>query len=140
MSTVLWSNLLEDGKVCSDESDKLALYKHAEKLDALSAKLGLGSFLDICDTTDARFNSGDIKLPAGMESTDEVMATEGVWISAKDAEKLLTGLLTHIKHQRIRFGLLSNDHDGIVEELAEALNYAKSAKSPEAKFNFSVVA
>jgi hypothetical protein len=139
VSTVLWSNLLENGKVSSDESDKTALYKYADKLDSIAKKLGLGSFLDICDTTDVRFNNGDFELPAGMESTDEVMAKEGAWIPANDAEKLLAGILTHVQQQKIRFGLLSNNHDEVVQELSEALNFVKTAKSSETRFNFSIV-
>jgi len=34
MSTVLWANVLSAGRVKSDQADHLALYKHAEKLDA----------------------------------------------------------------------------------------------------------
>jgi hypothetical protein len=139
MSTVLWSNLLEDGIVHSDESDKPALHKHAEKLAAISQQLGSTSFLEICDTTDVLFNTGAIELPTGMETSNELMAIEGVWLQVGEAEKLLTSLLAHIQQQNIRFGLLSNDHNLVVAELTAALAYVKSAKSPAAKFNFSIV-
>lgn len=139
MNTVLWANLLEDGKVTSDEEDKYALYKHNSKLDRISKKLGLSSFAAICDTTDLKFNLGDDELPKGMESTNEIMALDGVWISAKDAEKLIADLLDHVQANQVRFGLFSNDHNAVVEELLETLSYVRSAKSPLAKFNFSVV-
>lgn len=139
MSTVLWANLLQDGIVSSDEDDKYALYKHTDKLDRIAKNLGLSSFAAICDTTDAQFNLSDEALPDGMESTNEVMALKGVWISAAQAQGLLSGLLEHVQKNQTRFGLFSNDHDAVVEELAQALSFAKSAKSPLAKFNFSVV-
>jgi hypothetical protein len=139
MSTVLWSNLLEDGIVRSDESDKPALHKHAEKLATISQQLGYTSFLEICDTTDVLFNTGSIELPTGMETTEELMAVEGVWLQVGEAEKFLTSLLAHIQQQNTRFGLLSNDHNLVVAELTAALAYAKSANSPAAKFNFSIV-
>lgn len=139
MSTVLWANLLVSGQVASDESDKFALYKHTDKLDALSRKLGLGSFIDICDTTDLRFNADEFELPEGVESTDEVMATQGAWLEVASAIKLLEGLLTHLRQNKIRFGLLADNYEHVLSELAEALAYAQTAQQSDAKFNFSIV-
>lgn len=139
MSTVLWANLLVNGQVTSDESDKFALYKHADKLDAISRKLGVGAFLDICDTTDLRFNADEFELPDGVESTAEVMATQGAWLEVAQAIRLLDGLLTHLRENKVRFGLLSNDYEHVLSELAEALVYAQTAQPSAAKFNFSVV-
>ncbi len=139
MSTVLWANLLQDGIVTSDEDDKYALYKHTDKLDRIAKNLGLNSLAAICDTTDAQFNLSDEELPKGMESTNEVMALKGAWISAAEAQSLLSGLIEYVQKNQTRFGLFSNDHDAVVEELAQALSFAKSAKSPLAKFNFCVV-
>ena len=138
MSTVLWTNLLVNGEVTTDEADKYALHEHSDKLDDLGKKLGLGSFNDICDTTDLRFNMDEFELPEGVESTSEVMAKEGVWVEVAQAVRLLDGLLTHIKEKKVRFGLLSNDYDQVVEELTEALAYAREAPAG-AKFNFCVV-
>ncbi len=139
MSTVLWSNLLINGEVSTDEADKYALHEHIDKLDALSKKLGLGSFNDICDTTDLRFNmDDDFELPEGVESTNEIMAKEGVWVEVAQAVRLLEGLHAHLTQDKVRFGLLSNDYDQVMEELAEALAYAKAAPA-DAKFNFCVV-
>ena len=139
MSTVLWANLLVSGQVASDESDKFALYKHTDKLDAISLKLGLGSFLAICDTTDLRFNADEFELPDGVESTNEVMATQGMWLEVSQAVRLLDGLLKHLRQNKVRFGLLSNDYEHVMSELGEALAYAQTAQQPGAKFNFSVV-
>lgn len=139
MSTVLWANLLVSGQVTSDESDKFALYKHTEKLDAIGRKLGLVSFLEICDTTDLRFNADEFELPDGVESTNEVMATQGAWVDVAQAIKLLDGLLTHLRQNKVRFGLLSNDYEQVLSELSEALTFARTAQQSDVKFNFSVV-
>lgn len=138
MSTVLWANLLVDGAVQSDESDHWALYKHADKLDALTKTLGLPSFLDVCDTTDLRFNADEFELPPGASSTNEVMAVSGVWLPIDDALKMLKALLAHIQSHGIRFGLLSNQHAEVVEELQEVIAFAQSTSGAQ-KFNFGIV-
>jgi hypothetical protein len=71
MSAVLWANVLIGGVVRSEEQDRRALYRHADKLDAITKQLGLPSFLAICDSTDARVNTEDLDLPEGMASTNE---------------------------------------------------------------------
>ena len=68
------------------------------------------------------------------------MAIDGVWLDVPQAIRLLDGLLAHLRQNKIRFGLLSNDHEQVLEELAEAFAYARSAKSADAKFNFCIVA
>ncbi|GAA5080886.1 hypothetical protein [Lysobacter panacisoli] len=139
MSTVLWANVLRDGVVRSEEQDRGALYKHADKLDAIAKKLGLPSFLSICDSTDARYNvDEDLELPEGMESTNEVMAVSGAWLARTDALSLLEGLLTHIRAEKTRFGLLSNQHDAVVEELDGVLGFLRGESGAE-KFNFAIV-
>ena len=139
MSTVLWTNLLVNGEVRTDDSDKYSLHKHADKLDAIGRKLGLGSFHDICDTTDVRFNTDDLALPEGMTSTTELMAVQGAWIDLPRAIALLDGLLSNVQQNNVRFGLLRNDHDDVVAELSEALEFAKTGDPSVATFNFSIV-
>jgi hypothetical protein len=139
VSTVLWVNRLADGKVTSDDADYAALYKHADKLDSLSKALGLPSFQGLCDTTDVRFNNDEFELPAGMESTNDVMALQGVWLPARDAIAMLAALRAHIVDKKVRFGLLANQHDSVVTELDAVLAFAKAGQTPESKLNFSVV-
>jgi hypothetical protein len=139
MSTVLWVNLLSDGKVTSDEVDYLALYQHLDKLDALTRTLGLPSFEALCDHTDLRFNNDEFELPPGMSSTNEVMAIDGVWLPIGDAIAMLDALRSHIVDGKIRFGLLSNRHDEVVSELTDVLAFARNSQAPDAKLNFSVV-
>ena len=94
MSTVLWANTLIDGRVESDESDSCALYWHSKKLDRLTNQLKLTSFISTQDFTDMRFNVSDDDLPEGMESTDELMAGQGVWVSGADAVLMLESLIS----------------------------------------------
>lgn len=138
MSTVLWANVLVDGSVRSEQEDRPALYKHAEKLDSISKSLGLPSFLATCDQTDVRFNLEDLALPEGMESTNDVMAVSGAWLSRMKAISLLQGLLAHIQSVNTRFGLLQNQHGAVVDELSGALAFLQAETHAE-KFNFSVV-
>lgn len=139
MSTVLWANYLHEGRVTSDESDKYALYKHSKKLDQITRKLGVNFFLDAQDTTDVEFNVSDKELPEGMKSTDELMAIEGVWLESDAAIAMLDALIAEVRDKNIRFGMLPNSHNNVVEELEESLKIAKEAASRSAKFNFSVV-
>lgn len=139
MSTVLWANILIDGTVETNESDLYALYKHAKKLDKLSKKLGTIGFVSTHDFTDVQFNLSDDELPDGMESTTEVMATSGVWVSGADAASMLESLMAHISSKNIKFGLFSNDVEDVLAELEESLKTAKKASNANGMFNFAVV-
>jgi hypothetical protein len=136
---VLWANLLVDGIVQSDQEDRYALYKHGDKLDDLCKTLGLPSFIELCDTTDLRYNNDDLELPPGIESTDEVMATQGAWIATPEAIRMLEALLAHIRTKGTRFGLVSNQHTEVVTELSEVVAYLQANATTAQKFNFSVV-
>jgi hypothetical protein len=140
VSTVLWANALVDGVVTSDESDKHALYKHADKLDEICRGVLQRSFKDLCDTTDLEYNlSDEDELPQGMTSTNELMAARGKWVAAAEAVELLTAMIHEIASRKTRFGLLKNDHDAVLAELRESLAHAQDASAKGGKFNFSVV-
>lgn len=140
MSTVLWANhLFDNGEVISDESDKWALCKYADKLDELAGTAKVEPFSSLLDHTDFQFNMGDDELPEGMESTNELMARDGVWKSASDALAILNALFAVITAGKPRFGLMKNNYDEVVAELSESIAYAKKASESGARFNFSVV-
>lgn len=139
MSTVLWANLLVNGVVTSDESDKAALHRHVDKLDGLFLRAAGLSLLSFCDSTDLEFNLGDDELPEGMTSTSEMMALSGKWITATEAVRAITAALAEIEARKVRFGLLRNDHDAVVAELKESLAYAASTTAADARFNFCIV-
>ncbi len=139
MSTVLWANVLENGRVNSDGSDKYVLYKYSEKLEKLTSQLNVVGFASVQDFTDMQFNLSEENLPDGMESTDEVMAVKGVWVSGVEAVEMLEKLINHISENKVKFGLFSNDHKEVINELKESLVIAKNAKNINGKFNYSVV-
>ena len=138
MSTVLWANCLVGGEVCSDQEDRAALYRHAKKLDAISRSLRLPSFMAAWDETDMRYNLQDLELPAGMTSTHEVMAADGTWLARADALAMLEGLHAHIREAKPRFGLLSDQHATVMDELAGVIAFVRSQPDAE-RFNFAVV-
>ena len=139
MSTVLWGNVLVHGKVTSGETDHLMLYKHAEKLDSIARALQLPGFLTICDTTDQRFNLDQVALPAGMASTNELMALRGSWMAAAEAVSYLSQLRDYVVARSVRFGLISNQQSQVVAELNDVIGFLKVQGSSAEKFNFSVV-
>ena len=139
MSSVLWANLLDGDRVVSDEKDKYALFKHSKKLDRLCHKLGVSSFLAAQDFTDYQFNVTQQDLPAGMDSTDDLMAQNGNWIAAQDAVVMLQQLMGHIDDNRIKFGFFSDDREQVLAELEESLQTAQEANRINGRFNFSVV-
>ena len=138
MSTVLWANLLHAGRVSSEEADKYALYRHSKKLERLSQKLGVSSFLSALDFTDYQFNLSDEDLPDGMTSTDELMARDGAWMGAQDAIEMLEQLARHIESNNVRFGFFSDDREQVLRELEESLEVARKADRVNGQFNFSV--
>ena len=139
MSTVLWANMLHEGRVVSDDRDKYALYKHSKKLDKLTRKLGVTSFLAAQDLTDAQFNLVDDPLPDGIESTDELMARSGTWLAAQDAIEMFAELIAHIRDNPVKFGLFRDDREDVLRELEESLELARKADAVNGQFNFSVV-
>jgi hypothetical protein len=78
-------------------------------------------------------------LPDGIESTDELMAADGVWTDAGVAVDTLEQLLATIQEKHIVFGGKDDAHDAIVQELEESIAYAQEAAAVNGKFNFSVV-
>lgn len=141
MSTVLWANSLVSGEVISEEVDYYWLYKYQSKLDRLCKALGLTPISDFCDTTALVFDALDEPLPDGDSSTNDMMAREGLWISATEATTVLKRILNHITEEKINFGLLGKDFSQVVDELHQSAKFADATASqnPAAKFNFCVV-
>lgn len=139
MSAVLWANYLVDGKVVSEESDYLALYQHLDKLDEICLKLEITPISKMLDSTDMEYNTLDMELPQGMESTDDIMAVNGRWVSADEAVETLDALKVYLIEHYPHIGLLHNATPDIITELEEAIDWAMEAESQSAKFNFSAV-
>ncbi len=80
-----------------------------------------------------------LEMPEKYESTDEMMAEQGIWIEASEALDILEKLLSHIQSNKIRFGLIKNSHDEIVEELQSSIKFAQNSAETGAKLNFAIV-
>ena len=139
MSTVLWANYLVDGQVVSEEADYPALYHHVDKLDEICHKLEIIPISDMVDSTDREFNALDMELPEGMESTTDIMAAEGRWIAADEAVEAMDELKAYLIEHYPHIGLLHNATPDIITELEESIDWAITAESLSAKFNFSIV-
>jgi len=139
MSTVLWANYLDDGTVVSDESDKRALYQFADKLDRICDTLGRGRLSSLHDSTDLEVNLSQAELPEGMQSTNELMASQGNWKPAGEARALLETLLEAVRDGGHRFGMFNDAADDVARELEECIAHAREAEAKGAKFNLSVV-
>jgi hypothetical protein len=139
MSTVFWSNSLIDGVVASDQNDLYAFYKHAKKLDAICKQLNLPELSGFVDDTDLLVNMDQLELPEGMQSTDELMATQGNWVDAQVAAETLGKLLAHVQANDIKFGVLRNSRQDIIEELELCSAFAADVAEKGGKFNLAVV-
>ena len=139
MSTVLWANQLVDGEVVCEEEDYYALYRHTKRIDAICKSLKLKTLTSFCDFTDVRFNHGEIQLPPGATSSDDVMKVSGVWLDGAQAHHVLATVLDYVKTHKPRFGLFKNELADVQEELEAAVAFAQGAMQSGASFNFSVV-
>jgi hypothetical protein len=86
-----------------------------------------------------QFNISDDELPEGVESTDEIMAQNGVWVPGSEATRMLDELISHISSQKIKFGLFKDDVEEVLDELNKSLEVAKKARSANGMFNFAIV-
>lgn len=100
---------------------------------------GLKLLSSLLDHTDIQFNIGDDEPPKGRQSTNELMARDGMWKTADNALANFNGLLTIIKAEVLRFGAIKNDYDTFVTDLCESTEYAKTVREAGAKFNLSVL-
>ncbi|MEM9300992.1 MAG: hypothetical protein AAGE01_02720 [Pseudomonadota bacterium] len=139
MSTVLWANRLVGTGVESQGADLLFLFRHKRRLDRIARELDHDAFSSLWDDTDLRVNLDQLALPEGMQSTDELMARDGRWVDASAAVALLAALTAHVRGARPKFGLIRNDCDGVLEDLEEALTYARAAAELDARFNLAIV-
>ncbi len=139
MGIVLWANRLDAGRVVSDQADKVALYRHARKIDRLTRSLRTITFLSTHDTTDAEFNASELVAVGSVASTDQIMAISGVWVPATDAVRMMEALIRHIEQAKVRFGIFRDDATEVIRELEESLLVARQAAACGGRFNFSVV-
>lgn len=139
MSTVFWAYQLHQGEITCQEEDLFALYQHSRKLNDLCIKLGHVPLSEFIDHTDLKFNRSELALPDGCQSTKDLMRLSGVWIEAQSASASLYALRNFILENKTRFGLFSNQHLRVVEELDVLIPFVDGAVDRGAKFNLAVI-
>ena len=136
MGSVLWVNqLTSTGEVITDDSDKWALFKSCDALDVLAKKAYVKPFTGLFDHTDLEYNLSDEDLPDDIESTTELMAKSGVWVSADQALNILDGLLAYIQAN----SEVIKNQEAVLTELTESIAFVNQALEKGNKFNFSVI-
>ncbi len=140
MSTVIWVNYLKAGRVTSDQSDKWAMLRFTDKLDKICSKIGIRNLSDFQDTTDAEANlAEDFGNREDAVDTYALMAEKGKWFDPDEGLEVIDKLLTALREQPVRFGLLEDKYSTVVAELEESRQSIQKAKDDGAFFHLSVV-
>lgn len=139
MSTALWLYFREGQAASSSQEDLFFLYRHAGKLDRICRSLALKPLSEFHDVTDARFNLGDEPLPDGMSSTVDLMVERGTWHPISDGLSTFSELLRWLRANPTRFGLLRDDYQAVLDELAQCVKSLESRQVGSCEFNLCVV-
>lgn len=144
MSTVLWANVKVGDKLLSDSNDLVHLYKNASALDRFCQKNGLPAFSALFDDTDMRVNMNLLDLPAGMDSTNDLMCRDGHWVSLRDGYLTLTVLRKKLQDSKQRIGIFSDKSKEVIGELDTVIAWldkeqAAGLQAGDSYFNFCVV-
>ncbi len=139
MSQVLWTNTLINQKLETDSSDLFMLNKFSKKLDEMTRKAGVLPFTSLLDSTDLMVNYGQLDLPENMQSTDQLMIEAGQWVTGEEAVEILERLITIIQKDNIKFGMINNNQQEVLEELSKGLIAARRAAKANGFFNFALV-
>lgn len=140
MSTVLWVNLLAEGRVTSVESDLWALYRYADRIDGLCQGAGVAPLSRFHDHTDVVANLGP---EAGIEEVPDtyaLMAEQGQWFPPAAGLAVVTVLIANLRERPVRFGKLTNHYDDVRLELQAVRDTLERAELKGARFHLCVVA
>jgi hypothetical protein len=122
---------LEEGSRESRGGEALpCLYRHAPKLDRLCRRLALRPLSSFHD------RSGIDKVPSGVSDTIKIMVKSKPWFPVADGLATVVPLLHWLEQNPTRFGLLSDDYRGVLEELK--LFVAGLEARPEATCRFNL--
>jgi hypothetical protein len=140
VSTVIWVNWLKDGKVTSDDVDRWALYRFADKLDLLCEELDVTPLSEFHDTTDLEVNLA----PEDEEIDEEVdtyqlMAEKGKWFPPQRGIEVIDRLLERLRARPVRFGLLSDHGVEVVTELEGCRAILERIEGEDALFHLCIV-
>ncbi|MEM9642103.1 MAG: hypothetical protein AAGA19_11445 [Pseudomonadota bacterium] len=139
MGSVLWANTLHEGVCTCDQNDLPSLLANQKKIDKIMMAVGAMSVSDMCDMTDLQVNADVIEMPDHMDSTDELMIEQGVWVDLKIARDSLVKLRDHLEEQKPRIGLIRDAREDILEELELTLRFIAKQDAVGTRFNFAYV-
>ncbi|MGY3266908.1 hypothetical protein [Lysobacter sp. HA35] len=134
MAMVFWAHVARDGALDCEGADRLALYRHRHALDALAHRLGLPRLDGMVDTTDLRFNFGELELPD--DDSNAAMLASGVWCEAESALLLFEGLDAALDSEAT---LDPKARIAVREELQGLLDFLRPLATDGARFNLAVV-
>lgn len=134
MAMVFWAHVAHDGALHCEGADRLALYRHRHALDALAHRLGLPRFDAMVDTTDLRFNFGELDVPG--DDPNAAMLVDGVWCDAAQAMLLFEGLDAALEGDPT---LDTKARIAVREELQGVLDFLRPRALDGARFNLAVV-
>lgn len=134
MAMVFWAHVARGAALDCEGSDRLALYRHRHALDALAHRLGLPRLDAMIDTTDLRFNFGELDLPD--DDPNAAMLESGVWCDADRALLLFEGLDAALD---VDASLDAKARVAVREELQGVLDFLRPRAVDGARFNLSVV-
>ncbi|MFT5130576.1 MAG: hypothetical protein ACI8W8_004207 [Rhodothermales bacterium] len=139
MSVAIWINRLQDGEITSDQEDRLFVLKHASKLDKVCQKLGVKPLSSFHDTTDAEMNVMGLEDQSDEVDFHQLISERGKWFNPQAGVDVLGELLADLEREPIRFGLLSNDYDDVMADLAACKSAIEFAQAAGARFHMSIV-
>ncbi|AXK72774.1 hypothetical protein DWG18_11120 [Lysobacter sp. TY2-98] len=134
MAMVFWAHVAFDGALHCEGADRLALYRHRHALDALAQRLGLPRLDAMVDTTDLRFNFGELDVPD--DDPNAAMLVNGVWCDAERALLLFEGLDAALDGEAT---LDAKARLAVREELQGVLDFLRPRAIDGARFNLAVV-
>jgi hypothetical protein len=121
---------LEEGSRESRKGEALPrLYRHAPKLDRLCRRLALQPLSRFHD------HSGTSKVPSGVSDTIKIMVKSKPWFPVADGLATLVPLLRWLEQNPTRFGLLSDDYRGVLEELRLCVAGLEARPPETCRFN-----
>ena len=134
MAMVFWAHVARDGALDCEGEDRLALYRHRHALDTLAQRLGLPRLETMVDTTDLRFNFGELELSD--DDPNAAMVASGVWCDASRALLLFEGLDAALDSETT---LDAKARMAVREEVSGVLDFLRPRAVDGARFNLAVV-
>ena len=139
MSQVIWVGKLFEGKMdeSGDQFDKPFILKFSKKIDAICRKNKLLEISTFFDSTEIQ--AGMIDDYQGFEDGYRLVEAKGKWFEPSDGIAVIEKVLEVLKETPIKFGLISDRYNEVINELKNCLEQIKVIESKNGKFNFCIV-